>query len=61
MYYFVCLLQIKACSAKGESFDIQSYKDKFRLAAGQYSGTITVQTNTGKSCFKFDAEFKRGK
>lgn len=52
---------IKACSAKGETFDIQSYKDKFRLAAGQYSGTITVQSNTGKSCFKFDVELKRGK
>ncbi|GFG31215.1 hypothetical protein Cfor_06931, partial [Coptotermes formosanus] len=52
---------VKACASKGEKVDISSYKDKFRLAAGQYSGTITIQANSGSSCFKFDAEFKRGK
>ena len=53
--------QVKACTSKGEKIDITSFKDKFRLAAGQYTGTITLQCNSGTSCFKFDGEFKRGK
>jgi hypothetical protein len=53
--------QVKACSQKGEKIDVSSFKDKFRLAAGQYTGTVTLQANSGNSCFKFDIEFKRGK
>jgi hypothetical protein len=53
--------KVKVCSSKGEKIDISSYKDKFRLASGQYTGTITVQCNSGNSCFKFEGEFKRGK
>lgn len=52
---------VKACSQKGEKIDVSSFKDKFRLAAGQYTGTVTLQANSGNSCFKFDIEFKRGK
>ena len=54
-------LQVKPCSTKGEKIDLSSFKDKFRLAAGQYTGTVTLQCNSGTSCFKFDGEFKRGK
>jgi hypothetical protein len=49
------------CAKKGESLDISKYKDKFRLAAGQYTGTIKFECDSGKSCFAFDVEFKKGK
>ncbi|KDR14704.1 uncharacterized protein LOC110834292 [Zootermopsis nevadensis] len=52
---------VNACSKEGESLDLSPYKDKFRLAAGQYTGTIGFDCDSGKSCFKFDVEFKRGK
>lgn len=54
-------LQLKVCSAKGDRIDISSYKDKFRLAEGQYTGTVKLDSNSGKGCFKFDVEFRRGK
>jgi hypothetical protein len=54
-------LQVKACSTKGEKINITPLKDKFSLAAGQYKGTLTVQFNSGSSCFNFEGEFKRGK
>lgn len=53
--------KVKACSTKGEKIDISSLKDKLRLGAGQYSGTITAQCNSGTTCFKFEGELKRGK
>jgi len=60
-FKLIIFFQVKVCSSKGEKIDISSYKDKFRLASGQYTGTITVQCNSGNSCFKFEGEFKRGK
>jgi hypothetical protein len=61
LYYIVCLFQNHACAKKDESINISQYKDKFRLAAGQYTGTIKFECDSGNSCFKFDAEFKKGK
>jgi len=52
-------LQLKVCSRKGERVDVSSYKDKFRLIEGQYTGTLQVQSDAGKGCFKFDFEFRR--
>jgi hypothetical protein len=54
-------LQVKACSSKGEKIDISSLKDKLKIGAGQYTGTITVKSNSGSSCYKFDGELKHGK
>ncbi|KAJ4447659.1 hypothetical protein ANN_09666 [Periplaneta americana] len=53
--------KMKLCAPPDEKVDVTKYKDKFRLAAGQYSGTITLVCDCGKSCYKFDVEFKRGK
>ncbi|PNF14027.1 hypothetical protein B7P43_G03565 [Cryptotermes secundus] len=51
----------KICAPEDQKLDVSSYKNKFRLAAGQYTGKITLDCNSGKSCFDFDLEFKRGK
>ncbi|XP_069683230.1 uncharacterized protein [Periplaneta americana] len=51
----------KMCAPLDEKMDVSKYKDKFRLAAGQYTGTVTLSCDSGESCFKFDVEFKRGK
>jgi hypothetical protein len=59
--YVLCLLQSKICAPEDQKFDVSSYKNKFRLAAGQYTGKITLDCNSGKSCYNFDIEFKRGK
>lgn len=59
--YVLCLLQSKICAPEDQKLDVSSYKNKFRLAAGQYTGKITLDCNSGKSCFDFDLEFKRGK
>jgi len=55
------LLQNKVCSQKDDSFDVSKFREKFRLAAGQYTGNMTFSCNSGTSCFLFDIEFKRGK
>ena len=61
MHCFTCSLQFKICSDKGERVDVSSYKDRFRLADGQYTGTLKVESDSGRGCFKFDLEFRRGK
>lgn len=51
----------KFCAPQDQKFDVSNHKNKFRLAAGQYTGKITLDCNSGKSCYNFDVEFKRGK
>jgi len=59
LHCFMCLLQLKVCSRKGERVDVSSYKDKYRLIEGQYTGTLQVQSDSGRGCLNFDIEFRR--
>jgi len=56
----MCSLQFKVCTRQGERVDVAPYKDKLRLAEGQITGTLKVESDSGKGCFKFDVEFRRG-
>ena len=49
------------CIPDETKMSVDQYKDKFRLAAGAYTGTVTLKCDCGKSVFKLNAEFKRGK
>ncbi|KAJ9583949.1 hypothetical protein L9F63_021723 [Diploptera punctata] len=49
------------CVPEESKMNVEQYKDKFRLAAGIYTGTVTVKCDCGTSAFKVSAEFKRGK
>jgi len=59
--YVSYLLQNKICVPQDQKISVSSFKDKFPLAAGHYTGTLKFDCNSGKSCFTFDVEFKRGK
>ena len=49
------------CIPEDTRISVEQYKDKFRLAAGVYTGTVTCKCDSGKTVYKISAEFKRGK